>query len=143
MITITMPRLSESMTEGKLLQWNVQVGDVVRAGDIVAEVEADKANMEIEAQEDGVVTGLYGTPGDMIKVGQPVVELSPTITGTSSRRAAPSSTSSSGTKASPLIERLAAQRGIDLAQVKGSGPDGRIEVADLDALDNQQQGASH
>jgi pyruvate/2-oxoglutarate dehydrogenase complex dihydrolipoamide acyltransferase (E2) component len=75
MPSIKMPSLSESMTEGKLLQWNVAVGDTVRAGDPVAEVETDKANMEIEAEQDGVVTGLHGNPGEMIPVGAVLVDL--------------------------------------------------------------------
>jgi len=76
MIQIRMPRLSEGMTEGKLLLWNVAVGDRVRKGDQVAEVEADKANMEIEAPADGIVLNLHGKPGDVIKVDALLAELS-------------------------------------------------------------------
>jgi pyruvate dehydrogenase E2 component (dihydrolipoamide acetyltransferase) len=129
------------MTEAKLLQWNVEVGDLVNAGDTIAEVEADKANMEIEAQEDGIVTALYGTPGDMIPVGRMMAEISATPSA-SSRPATASKTADSSSTISPLVQRLATQRGIDLSKVKGSGPGGRIEVADLEAGDHSQPDAA-
>ncbi len=75
MIEIRMPRLSEAMTEGKLLLWNVSVGDHVEQGMQVAEIEADKANMEIEAPVSGVVCSIHGKPGDMIAVNTVLVEL--------------------------------------------------------------------
>ena len=75
MIEIRMPRLSEGMTEGKLLLWNVAVGDHVQAGDQVAEVEADKANMEIEAPMPGIICRLVGNPGDMIAVNDVIAEI--------------------------------------------------------------------
>lgn len=75
MIEIRMPRLSEAMTEGKLLLWNVAVGDTVEQGDQLAEVEADKANMEIEAPVSGIVLNLHGKPGDKIAVETVLVEL--------------------------------------------------------------------
>lgn len=75
MIEIRMPRLSESMTEGKLLLWSVAVGDRVEAGDQLAEIEADKANMEIEAPVAGVVCALHGSAGETVPVGQMLIEL--------------------------------------------------------------------
>lgn len=75
MVEVKMPRLSESMTEGKLLMWSVAVGDRVEAGDQLAEVEADKANMEIESPVAGVVLNLHGKPGDTMAVGTLLVEL--------------------------------------------------------------------
>lgn len=75
MIEIRMPRLSEAMTEGKLLLWNVSVGDHVEPGTQVAEVEADKANMEIEAPVAGIICNIHGKPGDMIAVDAVLVEL--------------------------------------------------------------------
>ena len=75
MVEIRMPRLSEGMTEGKLLFWNVAVGDYVEAGDQLAEVEADKANIEIESPISGLVCNLYGNVGDTIAVDTVLVEL--------------------------------------------------------------------
>lgn len=75
MIEIRMPRLSEGMTEGKLLVWSVAVGDHVEPGTQVAEVEADKANMEIEAPVAGVICNLIGKPGEMIAVDAVLAEL--------------------------------------------------------------------
>lgn len=75
MIEVRMPRLSEAMTEGKLLLWNVAVGDRVEAGDQLAEVEADKANMEIDAPASGVVLNLHGKPGDTVPVDTVLIEL--------------------------------------------------------------------
>ena len=75
MMEIRMPRLSESMTEGKLLLWNVAVGDFVEPGDQLAEIEADKANMEIEAPVAGIVCNIHGKPGDKIPVDAVLVEL--------------------------------------------------------------------
>ena len=69
-VTITMPALSPTMTEGKLAKWFVKVGDDVRSGDVVAEIETDKAMMEVEALDDGKITALEVTEGqDGIAVG--------------------------------------------------------------------------
>jgi len=70
-----MPRLSESMTDGKLLLWSVAVGDFVEAGDQIAEVEADKANMEIEAPVSGIICSLHGKSGDKIAVDTVLAEI--------------------------------------------------------------------
>jgi pyruvate dehydrogenase E2 component (dihydrolipoamide acetyltransferase) len=69
MIEITMPSLSESMIEGRLLKWHIKAGAEVSKGDVIAEVETDKANMEIEATADWRVVELRAQPGDMISVG--------------------------------------------------------------------------
>jgi pyruvate/2-oxoglutarate dehydrogenase complex dihydrolipoamide acyltransferase (E2) component len=74
-IEVRMPRLSEAMTDGKLLVWSVAVGDRVEQGEQLAEVEADKANMEIEAPVSGTVLNLHGNPGDKIPVDAVLVEL--------------------------------------------------------------------
>lgn len=75
MIEVTMPRLSESMTEGKLLLWNVSVGDEVARGEQLAEIEADKANMEIESPVSGIVFELNGKPGDKMTVGTVMIRI--------------------------------------------------------------------
>ena len=74
-LEIKMPQLSEAMTKAKLLRWNVAVNDYVEREAIVAEVEADKANMEIEAPVAGRVVALHGMPGDEIATGAVLIEL--------------------------------------------------------------------
>lgn len=74
-LEIKMPQLSEAMVGAKLLRWNVAVNDYVNSETILAEVEADKANMEIEAPSSGRVVALHGAPGEEIPVGAVLVEL--------------------------------------------------------------------
>ena len=78
---ILMPKLSESMSEGKLLRWNVEEGQRVSAGDVIAEVETDKANMEIETLEGGRITGIRVFPGDMVPVGAVMATLKMDVEG--------------------------------------------------------------
>ena len=76
MSTITMPALSPTMTEGKLARWLVKEGDDVRSGDVIAEIETDKALMEVEALEDGKVSRLMVAEGeDAVAVGAPIAEI--------------------------------------------------------------------
>lgn len=75
MTTVTMPRLSAEMTEGKLLCWHVEAGAVVQPGQVIAEVETDKANMEVEALAAGRVIRLLAAPGDVVPVGAAIAEL--------------------------------------------------------------------
>lgn len=75
---ILMPKLSEAMTEAKFLCWLVEPGTLVRKGDLIAEVETDKANMDIEALEDGIIGPLYAHPGDMIPAGNVLADFATT-----------------------------------------------------------------
>ena len=171
-IAITMPALSPTMEEGTLAKWLVKVGDTVRSGDVMAEIETDKATMEFEAVDEGVIANIAvpeGTEG--VKVGTVIATLAeegedpksvkaaapqptavvPAKAGTSSKEADGSAKTDEtpasagvtkgegGTKkdgdrvvASPLAKRIAADKGIDLAGVQGSGPHGRIVKADLE-----------
>lgn len=74
---ILMPRLSEDMDEGKFLMWSVKVGDRVKVGDSIAEVETDKANMEIESLEDGTIGELIAQPGETYPVGATLGRIKP------------------------------------------------------------------
>ena len=74
-IIIKMPKLSEAMSEGLVLRWYVKPGDFVSPGDLIAEVETDKANMEIEATDAGVVAELFVPPGERVPVGSPLARL--------------------------------------------------------------------
>ena len=150
-IRILMPALSPTMTEGTLARWLKGEGDAVELGDIVAEVETDKATMEIEAVDEGVLGRILvpeGTEGVQINtpiavlVGEgesaeaiaeapppsPAPALSPGGNG-----ASPAPQPAERIFASPLARRMAAQAGIDLASLSGSGPRGRIVKRDIEA----------
>jgi pyruvate dehydrogenase E2 component (dihydrolipoamide acetyltransferase) len=163
MTEILMPALSPTMEEGTLAKWLVAVGDTVKAGDVIAEIETDKATMEVEAVDEGVVESILvaaGTEG--VKVNAVIAKLkdeggaaapaakpapaaapakaeAPKAPEPAKAAAAPAPVATAPAKtaggarifASPLARRLAAQAGIDLANVKGSGPHGRIVKADL------------
>ena len=162
-IAIKMPALSPTMEEGTLSKWLVKVGDKVSAGDIMAEIETDKATMEFEAVDEGVIASIAveeGTEG--VKVGTVIAMLAedgedleaaagaggaaepaPAAKAEPAPAAAPApapapatamAKAASGDRlvASPLAKRIAAQKGVDLAAVKGSGPNGRIVKADVE-----------
>ena len=162
-INILMPALSPTMTEGKLAKWHVKVGDTVKSGQVVCEIETDKATMEVEAVDEGKVGQIVvpeGTEGVAVnaviavlleegeKAGAapapaaapaPKAEAKPAAPAAAAAppKPAPSAlpaTSSSGARifASPLAKRIAAEKGVDLASVKGSGPNGRIVKADVE-----------
>ena len=177
-IEIKMPALSPTMEEGTLAKWLVKEGDTVKSGDIMAEIETDKATMEFEAVDEGVIAKIAVAEGtDGVKVGTVIALLQgedeeagestpapaakesepkpspadPNKTGTEAKPAkedvrdhgkpadpAPAPSSSGArqdgdrVKASPLARRLAADKGVDLSGVKGSGPNGRIVKADVD-----------
>lgn len=151
---ILMPALSPTMEEGTLAKWLVKEGDQVSAGDLLAEIETDKATMEFEAVDEGVVGKLLVAAGtDEVRVNTPIAilledgeELSDgpasaapapesapveTATAASVTASAPPPKSGSRVFASPLAKRLAAQAGLDLAQITGTGPHGRIVKADI------------
>jgi pyruvate dehydrogenase E2 component (dihydrolipoyllysine-residue acetyltransferase) len=164
---ITMPKLSDTMTEGRLIAWKKSVGDWVERGDIIAEVETDKANMELEAFSSGVLLEIRVKTDEMVPVGtvigvvgetgeqpappaaeprqSPPAEPSPAVVtvGEAPGRVveppgeavtAPAATpaAEAAQKASPLVRRLAREQGVDLAEVAGSGPEGRILQEDLE-----------
>ena len=158
---ITMPKLSDTMTEGLFAAWRKQVGDHIERGEIIAEVETDKAVMELEAFASGTliktfvnggeqvpvgtVLGLIGDAADMADVQQaappapvPQPELQPAAAIQPEPKPAPSAPEPHGEqrhdKASPLVRRLAREQDIDLEQVIGSGPEGRITQEDLQAF---------
>ncbi|WP_424966923.1 pyruvate dehydrogenase complex dihydrolipoamide acetyltransferase [Dinoroseobacter sp. S375] len=151
---ILMPALSPTMEEGTLAKWLVKEGDQVSAGDLLAEIETDKATMEFEAVDEGVVGKLLVAAGtDEVRVNTPIAilledgeELSdspasappapvsaPVETATAApvTASAPPPKSGSRVFASPLAKRLAAQAGLDLTQISGTGPHGRIVKADI------------
>lgn len=149
-ITITMPALSPTMEEGNLAKWFVQPGDKVEAGQVIAEIETDKATMEVEAVDDGVVEALLIPAGAQgVKVNTPIARLSgeagtqapkaaeapaaPTPVAAAAPISAPA-VAGDRVRASPLAKRMAAQAGIDLSGLTGSGPHGRIVRADIEVM---------
>ena len=156
---ILMPALSPTMEEGTLAKWFVKEGDSVVSGDLIAEIETDKATMEFEVVDEGVIKKILVPEGtENVKVNSPIAVLledgeelpnasvSPQpIANTSQENATPEvaavaekpvhnpTLAASGTRvfASPLARRVAAEKGLDLSQVLGSGPHGRIVKADV------------
>ena len=180
---ITMPKLSDTMTEGRLISWKKGVGERVQRGDIIAEVETDKANMELEAFVSGVLLETRVKPGEMTPVGtviaivgeageavHPPTEMAVSHSPEAEKREQPQSEAVRATavagevpqrlaaqpesaevtaqpsfgqaveaeKASPLVRRLAREKGIDLKLVTGSGPEGRILREDLERFITEQ-----
>jgi pyruvate dehydrogenase E2 component (dihydrolipoamide acetyltransferase) len=169
-IDIKMPALSPTMEEGTLARWLVKVGDTVASGDVMAEIETDKATMEFEAVDEGVIAEILieeGTEG--VKVGTVIARL--TVEGEEAVSTAPASVAATAPKienikeageaapvaapaaakpasapatsastsggriiASPLAKRIAAGKGIDLALIRGSGPNGRIVKDDVESF---------
>jgi pyruvate dehydrogenase E2 component (dihydrolipoamide acetyltransferase) len=162
---IDMPKLSDTMTVGTLVKWLKKEGDAVANGDMIAEVETDKATMEVECFEDGTLLKQYCGAGDEVPVGGAIAaigeagEKAPEVSPTEAvaPEAAPASTPEPApvvpapavaapaptppapepakpgakVKASPLAKKIAAEKGIDLAAIRGSGPDGRIVKEDV------------
>ena len=164
---ILMPRLSDTMTEGVIADWHKKVGDQVKKGDILADIETDKATMELESYKEGkllytgaqkgekiAVNDLLAIIGDEKKVdvqkivaasksggtapaAQPKKEESGSAAATTAAAAtaAPAALNGDGrVKASPLAKKLAAEKGIDISQVAGSGDGGRIIKKDVDSF---------
>ncbi|SEJ42058.1 pyruvate dehydrogenase E2 component (dihydrolipoamide acetyltransferase) [Pseudooceanicola nitratireducens] len=166
---ILMPALSPTMEEGTLAKWLVKEGDTVSSGDLLAEIETDKATMEFEAVDEGVIGKILVPEGsEGVKVNSPIAVLleegesagdissaAPAAPAASSGAATPASAGDAPAEApaqaapaapaapkgadgnrvfaSPLARRIAAQKGLDLAGLKGSGPHGRIVKADVEA----------
>ncbi len=154
MADITMPKLSDTMTEGTLVKWKKKVGDKVESGEVIAEVETDKATMEMESFDEGVLTEIYVQEGQKVEIGQRIARIgdstaaapkaasapvaaapsapaAPTPASVAATPASPSPADGARVKASPLAKKVAANKGVDLASVVGSGPGGRILEKDV------------
>jgi pyruvate dehydrogenase E2 component (dihydrolipoamide acetyltransferase) len=173
---ILMPRLSDTMTEGVIAEWHKKVGDQVNKGDLLADVETDKATMELESYKQGKLLYIGAQKGDKVPVNallciigeegkvdidkivaaakgggtastqssqpaQAAQTAQPATATAATATAAPAASSSENgrLKASPLAKKLASEKGIDLAQVPGSGDNGRIIKKDVD---NYKPGAT-
>jgi pyruvate dehydrogenase E2 component (dihydrolipoamide acetyltransferase) len=171
---IRMPLLSDTMTEGKIVAWNKKVGDTVKSDDVLADVETDKATMEVVGYEEGTLLYIGVEAGKAAKineiiaiVGKPGTDVSAYVaaekSGANNAPAAavsiekvaaandqptttneqPQAASNGRVKASPLAKKLAAEKGIDISKVNGSGDNGRVTKKDVDsykpATDKGQQ----
>lgn len=160
-IELKMPALSPTMEEGTLARWLVKEGDSVSSGDLLAEIETDKATMEFEAVDEGVISQILVAEGtDGVKVGTVIAmiqgeddgaapaKVAPTPPTTAKAEApvvapppppvaapapaAPAKVAGDRIKASPLARRIAADKGVELAGLTGTGPNGRIVKADVE-----------
>jgi len=158
-----LPDLGEGLEEAQLVAWLVQVGETVHLNQAICQVETAKALVDIPSPYAGTVRILHAQPGDTVLVGAPLITIDEATTGarapvadddhpamlvgygsagptaTCSRRRRGSATTAAPTveqeiKASPLVRKIAQERGIDLATIKGTGPGGRIRTEDLDAV---------
>ncbi|MBF6339030.1 2-oxo acid dehydrogenase subunit E2 [Nocardia abscessus] len=175
---ITMPRLSDTMEDGVIVSWLKQVGDPVERGEVLAEIETDKALMELEAYDDGVLEQILAGEGARVPIGTPIGLIgdgSATVVTGSDRStpapveramsaaapapgngavAVPAATAtqpaaddSAGTrdrkKASPLARKIAAEFGVDIATVVGTGPGGRVIRKDIESARQAAELDSH
>jgi pyruvate dehydrogenase E2 component (dihydrolipoamide acetyltransferase) len=172
---IKMPALSPTMEEGTLAKWLVKVGDTVKSGDVMAEIETDKATMEFEAVDEGTIVSIDVAEGaEGVKVGTviatiagedededtsaaPAAKAAPApVAGKADPKPAPAAAAATvatpaaapapapaaqGDRvvASPLAKRIAADKGVDLASIRGTGPNGRIVKADIDGASASPQ----
>ena len=150
-LSVVMPALEMAQETGKLVSWMKKEGEQVRKGEMLLEVETDKAVVEIEAAGDGLLSGITAQVGDVVPVGQTIAWLlqpgeslpttsdAPTVTGRRTDAAPVAAVASSevvasrgvGARVSPKARRLAQDHGVDLATVRGSGPGGEILADDI------------
>ncbi len=147
-IEIKMPALSPTMEEGTLAKWLVKVGDTVQSGDIMAEIETDKATMEFEAVDEGTIAAIVVGDGtenvavgaviavlaeegeDASDISAPAPDAAPAPAPTPEPTPAPAP--KDGPAATPTARKLADQNGVDLTQIEGSGPNGKITKGDVE-----------
>ena len=125
-----MPDLGEGLEEGEIVAWLVGEGEQIALNQPLVEVETAKATVEIPSPFAGTVTTLHASVGDAVPVGSPLVTFDGADGGASSRPDAAASPVKAA--ATPAVRKLAKERGIDLATIVGTGPDGRITIEDLD-----------
>lgn len=170
-----MPKLSDTMSEGTIVRWHKKVGDSIEVGDVIADVETDKATMEMEAFDDGVLKEIYVKEGGKVKIGDKIAlvlgegekeEAAPAKAekaekapdAKAGKESAPSKDdkasaakdapkaaapkSDERVKASPLAKKIAAERGVSLSGVEGTGPGNRIVAKDVPAAGSQSAASS-
>ena len=162
MYEFKLPDIGEGLSEAELLEWIVRVGDRVREGDDVAMISTDKVNVDLTSPATGVVSELFGEPGDVINVGTlimriddggaaesesrlvQVAQVAEELAGAAGEQAAVARAAAAGrtdtahtdgpVRAAPIVRRYAAEQGVDISLVTGSGPGGQVLRADIDAF---------
>jgi pyruvate dehydrogenase E2 component (dihydrolipoamide acetyltransferase) len=152
-ISVVMPALEMAQETGKLVSWKKKAGEQVKKGEMLLEVETDKAVVEIEAAGDGILGGVTAKEGDVVPVGQTIAWLlkpgeqppahvasaqtgrkmdsAPAAAAAVAAPAAPEPVSAAGAKISPKARRLAREHGVDISKLRGSGPGGEILAEDI------------
>ena len=134
MIEFRMPSLGADLDHGTVVEWRIAPGDRVRRGDIVALVDTEKAEIEVEIWQGGVVERILVEPGRKVPVGELLATLrAEDETGAEPPPAPPPPSAAGRVPASPRARRLAGERGVDLARVRGTGPQGTVTAADVEA----------
>src|SRR5882672_2015682 len=132
-VSVVMPALEMAQETGKLVSWLKQEGERVRKGEMLLEVETDKAVVEVEAAADGILAGVSAKPGDVVQVGRTIAWLlQPGETPpTTALPAVATGRRTDTARISPKARRLAQERGVDIGRLKGSGPGGEILADDI------------
>ena len=143
-VSVLMPEMGESVTEGTVLDWHVSEGQEVSEGETVIEVSTDKVDAEVPAPASGTITKLLVEPDDTVQVGQALAEMSagaapsgeaPSGDGSDTAAAepevSPAATEGDNGRVSPVARRVAADRGVDIASVRGTGAGGKVLKADV------------
>lgn len=159
MADVIMPKMGDAMTEGKIIKWKKRPGDPVAKGEPIAEIETDKVNVDIEAEEAGVLLEILVDEGKSAPIGATIAAIgapgqkvqprpaaapaaqpapAPAPAGPARPATAPAAPAPieapDRVKASPLARKLAAEHAIDLTSIRGTGPDGRVTKEDIEAL---------
>lgn len=143
MIEIRLPAIGEGIAEGEIIEWRVAPGDAVSQDQILLEVLTDKASVEIPSPQAGVVAELLFSPGDLVPVGSVIVRLhqahpvntaalTPATASLQTPEIPPAAVAGEGVMATPAVRQRARELGVDLTQIQGSGPFGRITLEDLE-----------
>ena len=163
-IAVEMPKMTDTMQEGQLVAWLVEEGATIAAGDVIAQVETDKATMDVEAYDDGVLLRRVAKEGDSLPIGGLIAvlgeqgESADAILGRYAQGAeseAPkqeeaqpeeaaqqAAADGRSVRSSPLARRMATEHGLDMTELAGSGPEGRIIKRDVEAaLERAREGA--
>ncbi|MCZ2126789.1 MAG: 2-oxoglutarate dehydrogenase complex dihydrolipoyllysine-residue succinyltransferase [Anaerolineales bacterium] len=147
-VQITVPEMGESVIEATVHQWLKKEGDFVEAGETLVELETDKVNLEVGAKSSGVLAKINFPAGQDVKVGDVLGEINedakqpaaaPNVQPDSAPPAAPAPTPpSSAPQVTPVAMRLAQEQNVDLSQIRGTGPDGRVTKSDVEQFVKKQ-----